>query len=45
MTPVPLAKTPVRLDVPPDVIDVGLATKLVIDGAVCAIGVTVTVAV
>jgi hypothetical protein len=40
-----LAKTPVRLAVPPDVIDVGLAAKLVIDGASGATGVTVTVAV
>jgi hypothetical protein len=33
MTPVPLAKTPVREAVPPAVIDVGLAMKLVMAGA------------
>jgi hypothetical protein len=42
MTPVPLAKTAVRLADPPTAIDVGLAVKLVITGAM---GVTVTVAV
>jgi hypothetical protein len=42
ITPVPLAKTPVKLDVPPAVIVAGLAAKLVIVGAA---GFTVTVAV
>jgi hypothetical protein len=42
MTPVPLAKIPVREADPPAVIDVGFATKLVIAGAV---GLTVTTAV
>ena len=32
MTPVPLEKTPVRLDVDPAVIEEGLAVKLEIDG-------------
>jgi hypothetical protein len=33
MTPVPLAKTAVRLALPPTVIDAGVAVKLVIDGS------------
>lgn len=41
ITPVPLAKTAVRLELPPTVIVDGLATKLVIVGA----GITVIVAV
>lgn len=41
ITPVPLAKTAVRLELPPTVIVAGLATKLVIVGA----GTTVTVTV
>lgn len=41
MTPVPLSKTAVRLELPPTVIVAGLATKLVIVGA----GTTVTVTV
>jgi hypothetical protein len=41
ITPVPLAKTAVRPELPPARIDVGLATKLVIIGA----GFTVIVAV
>jgi hypothetical protein len=41
ITPVPLAKTPVRVALCPAVMVVGLATKLVIDGA----GFTVMVAV
>jgi hypothetical protein len=41
ITPVPFAKTAVRLELPPAPIDVGLATKLLIVGA----GVTVIVAV
>jgi hypothetical protein len=45
ITPVPLAKTPVRLDVPPAVTAVGVAVKLVIVGAVTTTGFTVTVAV
>jgi hypothetical protein len=40
ITPVPLAKTAVSVELPPAVIAVGLARKLVIEGA----GVTVTVA-
>jgi fructose 1,6-bisphosphatase len=42
ITPVPFAKIPVRFEVPPAVIDVGFAIKLVIVGT---IEVTVTVAV
>jgi hypothetical protein len=47
ITPVPLAKIPVREAVPPAVIDVGLAMKLVIAGAagftvITAVWVTVT---
>jgi hypothetical protein len=42
ITPVPLAKTPVRLADPPAVIDAGVAAKLVIVGAAAF---TVTVAV
>jgi hypothetical protein len=42
---VPPLKTPVRLAVPPAVIDAGLAAKLVIVGAVTTTGLTVTVAV
>jgi hypothetical protein len=41
ITPVPLAKTAVRFELPPAVIVAGLATKLVIVGA----GLTVIVAV
>jgi hypothetical protein len=41
ITPVPLANTPVRFELPPDPTVVGLAAKLVIVGA----GTTVTVAV
>ena len=41
ITPVPLAKTAVRLELPPTVIVAGFATKLVMVGA----GATVTVAV
>ncbi len=41
ITPAPLAKTAVRLEVPPARIDVGFATKLLIVGA----GFTVIVAV
>jgi hypothetical protein len=40
ITPVPLAKTAVSVELPPAVIVVGFAPKLVIEGA----GVTVTVA-
>jgi hypothetical protein len=36
ITPVPLLKTPVKLDDAPAVIEAGLATKLVIDGAATA---------
>ena len=42
MTPVPLAKTPVKLAVAPAAIDTGFATKLAIVGA-AAFTVTVTV--
>ena len=41
ITPVPLAKTAVRLELPPIAMVTGFAIKLVIDGA----GTTVTVAV
>jgi hypothetical protein len=41
ITPVPLAKTPVKLAVPPAVTVVGVAVKLAIVGAA---GLTVTVA-
>jgi hypothetical protein len=34
ITPAPFEKTPVRLADPPDVIDVGIAVKLVITGVV-----------
>ena len=43
ITPVPLAKTAVRLELPPTVIVAGLATKLVIAGAGTTITVTVWV--
>ena len=41
--PVPLAKIPVRLLEPPDEMDAGLATKLVIVGATGTTGSAVTV--
>ncbi len=45
MTPVPLAKTPVRFDELPNVIAGGLAMKLVMDGAAGPVGFTVTLVV
>jgi hypothetical protein len=44
ITPVPPLKNPVRLAVPPAVIDAGLAAKLAMAGAAGATGFTVTVA-
>lgn len=45
MTPVPLAKTAVRAELPPAVIVAGLAVKLVMEGAGDTVTVTVLVAV
>jgi hypothetical protein len=45
ITPVPFEKTPVRLVVPPDVIVVGLARKLVIVGVAAIVHVAVPLAV
>lgn len=44
MTPVPLAKAPVRLALPPGPTVVGLATKLVIVGAGSTVTLTIAVA-